>query len=149
MWHVKVLAQVLRRMIYACSVELKVLDMLQVPIDIAFWGRARLGAWFAGFNLAADLLLMADVALHFFRAYISHNSVVVTRLAQIRRHYLGAHPCLPLAVCQSTAFACVRVCFMHSCFVKSCGALHDQARAQNATGVLLRGRPRANHNTPE
>ena len=64
--------------------------MLQVPIDVAFWGKARLGAWFAGLNLAADLLLMADVALHFFRAYVSHNSVVVTSLAQIRRHYLGA-----------------------------------------------------------
>lgn len=80
---------------------LKALDAvrtLQVPIDIAFWGRARLGAWFAGLNLAADLLLMADVALHFFRAYVSHNSVVVTALAQIRRHYLGARSCLACAV---------------------------------------------------
>lgn len=73
----------------------------QVPIDIAFWGRARLGAWFAGLNLAADLLLMADVALHFFRAYVSHNSVIVTRLAQIRRHYLGAHPCIAPAPCRT------------------------------------------------
>lgn len=77
--------------------------MPQVPIDIAFWGRARLGAWFAGLNLAADLLLMADVALHFFRAYVSNNSVVVTSLAQIRRHYLGASPCPACASCQSTA----------------------------------------------
>lgn len=62
---------------------------LQVPIDIAFWAKARLGGWFAALNLAADLLLMLDVALHFFRAYMSHNSVVITSLAQIRRHYLG------------------------------------------------------------
>ena len=59
-------------------------------MDIAFWARARLGGWFAALNLAADLLLMLDVALHFFRAYLSHNSVVITGLAQIRRHYLGA-----------------------------------------------------------
>ena len=85
------------------SMAHKVVRMLQVPIDIAFWGRARLGAWFAGLNLAADLLLMADVVLHFFRAYISHNSVVVTRLAQIRRHYLGANPCIALPACHYTA----------------------------------------------
>ncbi len=64
----------------------------QVPIDIAFWAKARLGAWFAALNLAADLLLMADVALHFFRAYVSVNSVLVTSLPQIRRQYLGARP---------------------------------------------------------
>ncbi len=60
-----------------------------MPIDIAFWAKARLGAWFAALNLAADLLLMADVALHFFRAYVSVNSVVITNLTQIRRQYLG------------------------------------------------------------
>lgn len=68
----------------------------QVPMDIAFWARARLGGWFAALNLAADLLLMLDVALHFFRAYLSHNSVVITGLAQIRRHYLGANLFQPL-----------------------------------------------------
>lgn len=61
-----------------------------MPIDIAFWAKARLGAWYAALNLAADLLLMADVALHFFRSYVSVNSVVITNLAQIRRQYLGA-----------------------------------------------------------
>ena len=67
-------------------------------MDIAFWARARLGGWFAALNMAADLLLMLDVALHFFRAYLSHNSVVITGLAQIRRHYLGANFFQPLSL---------------------------------------------------
>ncbi|KAK9831937.1 hypothetical protein WJX81_001333 [Elliptochloris bilobata] len=75
---------------------LAVYYFITVPIDVAFWAKARLGAWFAALNLAADLLLMADVVLHFFRAYVSHNSVLITGLAQIRRHYLGGYFLLDL-----------------------------------------------------
>ena len=36
-----------------------------------------------------DFLLVMDIVLQFFRAYVNKKSVLVVQLARIRRNYLG------------------------------------------------------------
>ena len=39
-----------------------------------------------------DFLLVMDIVLQFFRAYVNKKSVLVVRMSRIRRNYLGMHP---------------------------------------------------------
>ncbi len=50
-----------------------------------------------------DFLLVMDIVLQFFRAYVNKKSVLVVQLARIRRNYLGTKPhCL----CPESAQGC-------------------------------------------
>lgn len=39
-----------------------------------------------------DFLLVMDIVLQFFRAYVNKKSVLVVRMSRIRRNYLGMRP---------------------------------------------------------
>lgn len=41
-----------------------------------------------------DFLLVMDIVLQFFRAYVNKKSVLVVSLSRIRRNYLGMHSTL-------------------------------------------------------
>ena len=39
-----------------------------------------------------DFLLVMDIVLQFFRAYVNKKSVLVVKMSRIRRNYLGMRP---------------------------------------------------------
>ena len=39
-----------------------------------------------------DFLLVMDITLQFFRAYVNKKSVLVVKMSRIRRNYLGMRP---------------------------------------------------------
>lgn len=67
-----------------------------------------------------DFLLVMDIVLQFFRAYVNKKSVLVVQLARIRRNYLGTSPSLPVPT------LCTRLPSMHCPLVPSKHDIYGQ-----------------------
>ena len=67
-----------------------------------------------------DFLLVMDIVLQFFRAYVNKKSVLVVQLARIRRNYLGTSPSLPVPK------VCKRLPSMHCPLVPSKHDIYGQ-----------------------
>ncbi|KAL3159544.1 hypothetical protein ABBQ38_009960 [Trebouxia sp. C0009 RCD-2024] len=68
---------------------LAVAFFIQIPIDIAFNMQQRLPHWYYITMQVLDFLLVMDIVLQFFRAYVNKKSMLVVTLSRIRRNYLA------------------------------------------------------------
>ena len=64
---------------------------------ITFRVAHRLGPWYLFFDHLFDALLIADMALQFFTAYVNKKSVLTYDLRRISKHYLSTTFPLDLA----------------------------------------------------
>lgn len=63
--------------------------LLEVPFHIAFKPEQREGLRYLYFTEAMDGMLLVDICIKFFTAYVNKKSLLVCDLPHIAKHYLG------------------------------------------------------------
>jgi len=63
--------------------------LFEVPVRITFRVAHRLGPWYLFFDHMFDAVLIADICLQFFTAYVNKKSVLTYDLRRIGKHFLS------------------------------------------------------------
>lgn len=67
--------------------------------------KTAINIWRLSVVQVLDFLLVMDIVLQFFRAYVNKKSVLVVKMSRVRRNYLGmhVHGTMHQHVCQAAA----------------------------------------------